>query len=362
MAQQRLVRRRGIARWLALLAVVLLVAASCGDDDDGDAADDTGTTAPAGETTVAGDDGDGDEVDEDEGPTTVRVTTLFVCSEAHLAWGMEQGIFEDHGIDVELVRTAGGAAGLAAIVSGDADLSSTNPASAILSAQNGFPIQLVAGSFDANPEGEGFSEGVVVPADSDIEGPGDLAGRKVAVNELGSQNDIFTKAWIREAGVNPSDVNMLALPFPQLVPALQDGRVDAALLTGSQVAQMVGPGDGRKIGNPLVDVIGPVPIASYIATEEFLEGNREAVDSFVAALSESIDQIEDPANRDEVLEVASEFCEAPVEGLRNVRFVDWNAFVDVDTLSQISEILVQEGMLREPYPVEDLVADTAVAS
>ena len=246
--------RTSIHRWGSigwrLVAVVLtlaLVAAACGDDD-----------APAATTQAT--------TTTEAGPTTVRVTTLFVCSEAHIGWGVAKGVFAAHGLEIELVRTAGGAAGLAAIVADAADISSTNPASAILAVNQGFPIQIISGSFVANPDGQGFAEGVVVAADSDIQGPGDLAGHKVAVNELGSQNHIFTQAWIRAAGVDPSDVNMLALPFPELVPAVLEGRVDAALMTGSQVAQTVGPGTGRFIGNPLTDVIGPVPIATYIST------------------------------------------------------------------------------------------------
>lgn len=327
-------------RWLVTLLAFLLLAVACdnGGGEDGAVAE-----------------------GEQNGPTSLRVTTLFLCSEVNIAWAIEKGIFEEQGLEIELLPAGGGAAGLASIISGDADITTTTPSSAIISAAEGFPTKLVSGSFEANPEGSGVAEGIVVLADSEIQEPADLVDRRLGVNELGGQNHIFTRAWIRQAGVVPEEVNTLALPFPELVPALEDERIDAALLTGSQAAQMVDAGTGRMIGNPLVDVIGPVPIAVYSSTTEFLEENREAVEGFVAALDEASNEIEDPANREEVLRTASGFCEAPVEGLRAERFKDWNAYVDLDTLNGISEILVEEGLLQEPYAVEELVAETALA-
>lgn len=362
-------------RLLAGLVLVVLVLAGCGTDGDdggGQAATPSPTGAPveteatAGEATTeptpaASPTATGTEGTEAAGETsTLRVTTLYVCSEAHLAWGIDRGLFADEGIEIELVRTAGGAAGLAAIVADEADLSSTNPVSAMLARSQGFPIKVVSNSFDARTEGDGFAEGVVVHADSDISGPEDLEGRTVAVNEIGSQNDVFTRAWIRGAGVDPMSVNMVALPFPELVPAIEDRRVDAAMVTGSHVAQLDAAGTGRMIGNPLTEVVGPVSIAAYMATEEFLDSDGELVQSFVDGLSAAVEEVNDPANREDVLAVMADYCEAPAPALEAVRFAGWNAHIDTEQLGRVGEVLVEQGMLQEPPDVDALVAPTAL--
>lgn len=361
-----------VVRLLTVLMLAVLLVAACGPAQDG--GEQAATPTPTGEAAETEDTPTATETEAEatETPTeaegteaagetgTVRVTTLYVCSEAHLAWGIDKGLFAEEGVEIELVRTAGGAAGLAALVAGEADLSSTNPVSAMLAYNQGFPIQLVSNSFDANPEGEGFSEGVVVHADSDIDGPEDLAGRTVAVNEIGSQNDVFTRAWIRQAGVEPMSVNFVALPFPELVPAIQDQRVDAAMVTGSQVAQLEGPGTGRKIGNPLVDVVGPVSIAAYIATEDFVAESPELLQSFVDGLSAAVEEVTDPQNRDEVLRVMSEYCGAPAPALQAVRFPDWNAQIDMDQLGSVADVLLEQGLVREAPDLDGLVAETAL--
>ena len=289
------------------------------------------------------------------GAAKLRVTTLYVCSESPLAWGMTKGIFKNHGLDVELVRTAGGAAGLAAVMSGSADLSSTNPVSALLAGSQGFPIKIVSGSFNASADGPGASEGVAVSANSPIKNAADLKGKKLAVNELGSANHVLTLAWLRKAGVEPSDVNVLALSFGDMVAAVTSGRVDGAMMTGAQVAALTAAKKARVIGNPLTDVIGPIPIAQYIATDSFATSHKDSVKKFTDALAESIKQVKDPANREEMQKVTSEFCKTPVESLAKVRDVDWTAAVDADVLKKVSAVLTQEKLLTSPYDPGQLI-------
>lgn len=300
-----------------------------------------------------------DDGDDAAGEGALRVTTLQACSEAHVAWAIEKGVFEDHDVDVELVPTRGGAAGLAALVAGEADIASSNPVSAILAHSQGFEIKLVSNSFNANLEGEGISEGVVARTGTSITGPGDLKGQRVAVNEIGSQNHIFTANWIRAAGVDPADVSIIAVPFPEMTGAMTDGRVDAAMLTGSQAAALVAGGDGDEIGNPLADVIGPTSLAAYIATEKVVEERGEQVSAFVDALAEADEAATDPANRDEVLEIMSDFCEAPVEALRGVRFPAWSTSLGEGTLEDTLQVMVEESIVSPETSLDGLLADTA---
>ena len=73
--------------------------------------------------------------------TTISVTTLHLCSETHVGWAVAKGAFADQGIEVNLIETEGAVTGLAAILSGDADIATTNPAAAINAVNEGFPVK-----------------------------------------------------------------------------------------------------------------------------------------------------------------------------------------------------------------------------
>lgn len=347
--------RFGLRALLLVVALVVVLPACDGDDD--------GTTAANGETTAADDDSGTtatDAGDQDEPAGSLKVTTIHLCSETHLGWAVENELFADQGIDVELVTTEGAVTGLAAVLSDATDLSTTNPAALVQSVNEGFPVKLVAGSFTTDPEGEGSAEGVVVAADSDIGGPGDFAGRSIAVSELGSLNHIATRAWVRDAGVDPSEVEFVGLPFPELTSAVLEGRVDGALMVDSQVARVVGEGSGEYLGNPLSEVAGPLPIAAYFASDDFIEANSELVEGFRAAMDEAVAAVNDPANREEVLQVMSEWCERPVEDLQNLRFKEWQARIDPEQLNAVMDLMVQEGYLDEPLELSEIATDGAL--
>ena len=292
--------------------------------------------------------------------TNLTVTTLHLCSETHVGWAVAKGLFAEQGIEVLLIETEGAVTGLAAILSGAADISTTNAAASVQAVNEGFPVKLVAGSFSTNPEKEGFAEGIVVAADSDIESPADFAGRSIAVNELGSLNHIATAAWVRAAGVDPATVEFVGLPFPFLTSAVTDGRVDAALMVDSQVAALVGGGAGRYIGNPLSDVAGPVPIAAYFASDAFIEGEPELLASFIAAMEASVAAVNNPANRDEVLTVMSEWCGRPMEGLTGLRFKAWEATIDGNALTAVIGMMMDEGFLDAPIELSRVATPGAI--
>ena len=83
-----------------------------------------------------------------EGPTKMRVTSLGLCNEISIFWARDKGIFEANGLEVELIRTQGGSAGLAAIIGGAADAAFTNAFSTIIAYNQGFPISWIATAYN----------------------------------------------------------------------------------------------------------------------------------------------------------------------------------------------------------------------
>ena len=58
--------------------------------------------------------------------------------------------------------------------------------------------------------------------------PPDLAGKTIAVNALKGVGEVMIKAALKKVGVDPNSVKLLAVPFPTMRTALQNGQVDAS--------------------------------------------------------------------------------------------------------------------------------------
>lgn len=289
---------------------------------------------------------------EPEGPTKVRATSLGLCNEISMFWARDKGIFAANGIEVELVRTQGGAGSLAAIIGGSADAAFTNAFSAIIAYNQGFPISWIATAYNTTEEPLPVASAVIAGAPTGIQGPEDLVRKRIGVNELGGVNQIVTSVWLRKNGVDPTEVNFVALPFPELVPAVVSGRLDAAQVPLSMAARA---GDDVVIlEDPYREGTGKVVFAGYVVTNDFLEENPEAARAFLASLDQANEEL---LATEERWEVMAANCPVPAAALANQAEQEYLAPVDFGLMNKIASILVDEGILREAPDLNDLIPE-----
>ena len=74
---------------------------------------------------------------------------------------------------------------------------------------------------------------IVVLPGSGITSPRRLIGRTIAVNALDSIAALLVSSALESQGVPPSQVHLVAMPFPAMPAALKADRIDAAYLPGS---------------------------------------------------------------------------------------------------------------------------------
>ena len=164
-------------------------------------------------------------------PTTVRITDLQITSGAGEYIAVKKGYFREEGIQPELVGMATTDL-LPSLVSGQVDVvAGIIVGSALFNAfGRGIPVKIVA---DHGANLPNASAGAVVIrkelADSGAyRGPADLRGRKVALTTLGGAPDLVMDRFLRSAGLTIADVETVVMPFPDMLPALGNGAVDAA--------------------------------------------------------------------------------------------------------------------------------------
>jgi NitT/TauT family transport system substrate-binding protein len=138
-----------------------------------------------------------------------------------------------------------------------------------------------------------FPSIVFAKASSGIEGPVDLAGRKVGIPGRFGSSWIQLQALLAGAGLTPADVDVVPFPdFGQLA-ALEQGVVDAATgfvnnepvrlaLDGTPVVVLALPADAQLPGNGLI--VGSAALAGpkADAIRAFVAATRRAMEEIVA--------------------------------------------------------------------------------
>ncbi len=179
---------------------------------------------------------------------------------------------EGDGVDVEWVQSAGSNKANELLRSGSADVASTAGSAALLARANGSPIKTV------DVYSQPSWSALVVRGDSDITGPQDLVGKKVAAT-TGTDPYFFLLQALEAEGVDIADVEVVNLQHADGRTALDTEQVDAwAGLDPIMAAAEAESGD--KIVHEDVD------LNSYgflNATESFLEESPELAQSVVDA-------------------------------------------------------------------------------
>ena len=115
--------KKGLIKTLAVSAVALLGLTACGNGGD---------TADNGDAAL-------------EETTTISVGVLQIAPSVAVQYGIDEGIFEKHGLEVELETGTGGAAMLPAVSTGQMNFAVGNPLSVITANDRGLAMRIVNG-------------------------------------------------------------------------------------------------------------------------------------------------------------------------------------------------------------------------
>ncbi len=237
-------------------------------------------------------------------PTEIRLPMGFVANVQFAPWyvALEQGYFADEGIELSFdygwetdgVRLVGSGELPFAIASGD---------QVILARSQGLPVTTVTNWFRR------FPVSVVALAESGVEQPSDLAGRKVGIPETFGASYIGWAALAAEHGLSEDDVQLEVIGYTQLA-NLIEGRIDAAVVYANNE-----PVQLEQMGYEFVEFLVAEDVAlvsnGIIANETVLEERPELVRAFIRAFLRGVrDTLDDP-------ETAFDICMNYVEGLED---------------------------------------------
>ena len=99
---------------------------------------------------------------------TVNVAALPIAETGAIWAGISEGIFEKHGLTLNILPAAGGAQAVPSLLSGDIDFAIGSPVSAIKAALAGEPVRIIGDYADGNPVGEKDANSVVAGAGASV--------------------------------------------------------------------------------------------------------------------------------------------------------------------------------------------------
>ena len=235
---------------------------------------------PASSPSDGGDAGSGDL-------TTVRVAALPIAETGALWAAIDEGIFEEHGLEIEVVPSQGGANAIPALLSGDIQFAIGQPFGPIRADLQDLGVVIVGNYANSIAEGDDVNA-VVALGDSGIARPADLAGKKVSVNTIGAAGDLTIRKAVQDDGGDPSTIEFVEVAFPDVPAQLEAGTMDAAWAPDPFRGMIVG-GGGVSVVQPYQATIPGLTVLTNITTQALMDEDPELVTAYSEAMAEALD-------------------------------------------------------------------------
>ena len=193
-------------------------------------------------------------------------------------YALRAGLFRRAGLDVELVPMNSGAAVAAAVAGGAVNAGLSTLLTLIEAHARGVPFVLVAPSAYVSSDVP-FAE-FVVQKDSAIRTARDLNGKTIASPGLRDLNAVSILAWIDQNGGDSKTVHFVELSQPASIAAIEEGRIDGAILGTPTLTTALESGKLRVLGNPF-DAIGKrFQHIAWFTSQSYADQNRDALARF----------------------------------------------------------------------------------
>jgi NitT/TauT family transport system substrate-binding protein len=195
----------------------------------------------------------------------------------------DQGIFEKHGLDVDLVLLTNQGAVISALVGGSAQIVTPSALAVIQASAQGIDTVFV-GSTSMSPSKS--RSGIFVKNGSGLHTAKDLIGKKIGVPSLNTLIHVIARRWLEIEGVDYNKVNFAEIGFQQMYDALNAGIVDGVSAIDPYYGKL--EQIGYVVGNPDESLPKHTLTSVYASMRDWTVSHKQAVAAFRQSLQEAI--------------------------------------------------------------------------
>lgn len=213
---------------------------------------------------------------------TIRIASAPDDDVTPVLYAQRSGLFAKAGLTVVVDRMNNGAAVSAAVAGEAVDIGKSSTMPLVLAHARGFPFTLIA------PANLWLSQtpvtALIVPRASTVTDAKDLAGKTISSSGLNDLMSISVRLWLAEHGADVAAVRFVEIPSSSVLSALDDGRVDGAVVGNPNLARDLATGRYRILAATEDAIAHRFLVAAWFANADYVARNRIVVQRFLAVL------------------------------------------------------------------------------
>lgn len=272
---------------------------------------------------------------------------------------IENGYFEEYGIEVELILTAGADKVTAAVLSGDADIGFSGSEATIYVYNGGEKDYLKTFAQLTQKDGS-FLVAREKIDDFDLT---DLKGKNIIGGRAFGMPEMTLRYALRQNGIDPNQDLFIdtSVAFSAMSGAFIGGQGDFVTLFEPNALELEKNGYGYVVAS-VGELGGIVPYTSYSARSSYIKENKDLISNFTKAIQKGLDFVHGHSDKEVAEVILKQFPDTSLTDLEKVvaryRKIDaWPTTTEFskESFDHLQDIMLDYGAIEEKVLYSKLI-------
>jgi len=283
--------------------------------------------------------------------TELRVGATFDDDISATLYGIKSGLFERNGLDVTVEPILSGSAGASAVAAGALPVAKSSTIALIVAHARGLPFVIIAPSIVFTADRP--TSALIVRKESTMVPGKDFNGKTLGVASLVDARVISIKAWIDQNGGDSKTLKFIEVPQSLVLSALTAGRIDATVVSNTQLGDAMQSGSFKNLGEPNTAIGKRYIVNTWYTTRAFVAQNPDVVRRFRAALTPAA--VYANAHPDEMVSYLAPFVKIDEAKLRNMAHSVIATTLVPSEYQPVIDAAAKYGFIDKGFPAQDFL-------
>lgn len=294
--------------------------------------------------------------------TKSNLTKVKLAEVTHSAFyaplyvAIENGYFEDEGIDLEVILTPGADKVASAVLSDDVQVGFAGPESAIYVYTGGEKDYIETFAGLTKRDGQ-----FIVSRDKDFKIT-DLKGKEVLVGRYAGMPALNFINAIKNTDVDIDDIKLnYSVEFATLSGSFISGVGDYVNLFEPNATNIEKEGYGYVVAS-IGELSGEVPYTAFYARKSYLKENKELLTKFTNAINKGLEFVKDNDANTIAEVILPQFPELSKNSLATIvdrykKYDSWldNPYITEESFTNLEDIMIENDILDKYVPYDKLI-------
>ena len=272
---------------------------------------------------------------------------------------INNGYFEENGIEIELSTGQGADAVMTAVLSNQCDIGFAGPEASIYVYNEGKEDYCQVFAQMTKKDGSFL----IARNDTDNFSWQDLKGKLVIPGRKGGVPYMTLEYVLKQNGINPQTDLTLddSIKFDLMAGAFASGNADYVTLFEPTASMTEAQGKGYIVAS-VGEAAGEIPYTAYFTKKSYIENNEQTIQDFTNAIYKGQKWVKEHTSKEIAEAIVSFFPDTDIEMLANAiqSYKDIDAWNDTPVLKEeafnrLQEVMTSAGELEEKAPYDKIV-------